>query len=145
MRVAVSACLLGAACKYNGGDNLNEDLVRALDGHEVIPVCPEQLGGLPTPRPCSEIRDGKVVNELGESVDAAFRAGALRAWELMKDAGGCDVAVLQLRSPSCGVGLVYDGSFSGSLVAGDGVFVQLLHAHDVPVCTPDQFLDVYGQ
>lgn len=141
MRIAVSACLLGVACKYNGGDNLNEHVVRVLEGHEVVPICPEQLGGLSTPRQRSEIRDAEVVNEFGESVDAAFRAGARRAWEQIERAGGCDAAVLQPRSPSCGVGTVYDGSFSGVLVAGDGIFAQLLQAHNVPVFTPDQFLD----
>ena len=145
MRILVSMCLLGVPCRYDGKSRPDAAVTALSAAHELVPVCPEQLGGLPTPRLCSEIRDGEVVNERGESVDAAFRAGALRAWELMKDAGGCDVAVLQPRSPSCGVGLVYDGSFSGTLVAGDGVFVQLLHAHDVPVCTPDQFLGIYGQ
>ena len=143
--ILVSACLLGVACKYNGGDNLNEHVVCVLEGHEVVPICPEQLGGLSTPRQRSEIRDAEVVNEFGESVDAAFRAGARRAWEQIERAGGCDAAVLQPRSPSCGVGTVYDGSFSGVLVAGDGIFAQLLKAHNDPVLTPDQFLEAFGR
>ena len=91
-----------------------------------LPVCPEVAGGLHIPRPRAEIRAGEVVNEFGESVDAAFRAGAKAEFRRIEEAGGVDLAVLQPRSPSCGVGTVYDGTFTGKLVPGDGVFVQLL-------------------
>ena len=146
MRVAVSACLLGEKCKYNGGSNRRPELIEALRaaGCELVPVCPEQLGGLPTPRPRSEIRDGRVVNEFDESVDDAFRLGAKRAWDATREAGGCDVAVLQPRSPSCGVRRVYDGTFSGALVDGDGVFARLLIDKGVPVMTPEGFVEEYG-
>lgn len=137
MRIAVSACLLGQACKYNGGSNLDEELVEWLARHEVVPVCPEVMGGLPTPRPRSEILDGRVVNEFGEDVDMAFKAGAARALEAIERAGGVDLAILQPRSPSCGVGAVYDGTFSGVLVPGDGVFTQLLAERGIPALTAD--------
>ena len=139
MRIAVSACLLGECCKYNGGNNLDEQLVRALEEHETVPICPEVAGGLPTPRPRSEIRDGVVVNEFGESVDEAFRQGAAAELARIEAAGGVDVAILQPRSPSCGVGAVYDGSFSGVLVAGDGVFAQLLKERGYRVVHADDF------
>lgn len=140
MRLVVSACLLGHRCKYSGGSNIDDRLMAALRGHVVIAVCPEQLGGLPTPRLRCEIRGGDVVDELGGSLGSEYRAGAGRAWDIVKAAGGCDLAVLQPRSPSCGVGAVYDGTFTGKLVAGDGIFVRLLEARGIPAVTPDQFL-----
>lgn len=136
MRIAVSACLLGRMCKYNGGSNLDERLVEALAGHEVVPVCPEVAGGLPVPRPRSEIRDGAVVDEHGASVDAAFRSGARAELARVLEDGPCDLAVLQPCSPSCGIGSIYDGTFSGRLVAGDGVFAALLAEQGIPVCVP---------
>lgn len=139
MRIAVSACLLGERCKYSGGSNWHEGLIAALAGHEVVPVCPEVLGGLPTPRPRCEIAHGRVVDEFGASVDEAFCRGAARAEELIAAAGGCDAAVLQPRSPSCGAGMVYDGTFSGTLVPGDGIFAARLRARGVPVYAPDAF------
>ena len=141
-RVAVSACLLGRNCKHSGGNNYCEDLVAALDerGCEVVAVCPEVAGGLPTPRLRSEIRDGAVVNEAGESVDAEFRAGAAAEFTRLVCAGGVDAAILQPRSPSCGVGAIYDGTFSGVLVPGDGIFARVLKEHGVPVVSPEEFL-----
>ena len=120
----VSACLLGENCKYNGGNNLNPDLLRLLSGHTVIPVCPEVLGGLPVPRIPAEIVNGAVVNREGISVDDAFRRGAEKALELAA-AERPDLVILQSRSPSCGTRQVYDGTFSGTLVRGKGVFAEM--------------------
>lgn len=144
VRIAVSACLLGENCKYSGGNNLCPKLVDALSGHEVIPVCPEVLGGLPIPRPPAEIVHGEVRTQTGASVDAAFRLGAERALDHIEAAGGCDLAVLQPRSPSCGVSEVYDGTFSGRLVPGSGVFVRLLRQHGLRVMQPDEFLTEFA-
>ena len=124
MKVMVSACLLGKNCKYNGGNNLNPDLLRLLSGHTVIPVCPEVLGGLPVPRIPAEIVNGAVVNREGISVDDAFRRGAEKALELAA-AERPDLVILQSRSPSCGTRQVYDGTFSGTLVRGKGVFAEM--------------------
>ncbi len=124
MKVMVSACLLGENCKYNGGNNLNPDLLRLLSGHTVIPVCPEVLGGLPVPRIPAEIVNGAVVNREGISVDDAFRRGAEKALELAA-AEQPDLIILQSRSPSCGARQVYDGTFSGTLVRGKGVFAEM--------------------
>ena len=124
MKVMVSACLLGENCKYNGGNNLNPDLLRLLSGHTVIPVCPEVLGGLPVPRIPAEIVNGAVVNREGISVDDAFRRGAEKALELAA-AERPDLVILQSRSPSCGTRQVYDGTFSGTLVRGKGVFAEM--------------------
>ena len=125
MKVMVSACLLGENCKYNGGNNLNPDLLRLLSGHTVIPVCPEVLGGLPVPRIPAEIVNGAVVNREGISVDDAFRRGAEKALELAA-AERPDLVILQSRSPSCGTRHVYDGTFSGKLVNAPGVTAALL-------------------
>ena len=122
----MSACLLGERCKYSGGHNFSEAVAAFVRGHEVIPVCPEQLGGLPTPRVPAEIVGGTVMNRDGENVDAAFRLGAERAFHR------ADLAVLQPRSPSCGVGWIYDGTFTGALTPGDGVFAALLRERGVP-------------
>ena len=121
----VSACLLGENCKYNGGNNLSPELVRLLGGHTVIPVCPEVLGGLPTPRIPAEIVNGKVLNRNGDSVDEAFRKGAEKALETAKQEKP-DLIILQSRSPSCGVREIYDGTFSGRKIAGQGIFAELL-------------------
>ena len=132
MKIAVSACLLGENCKYNGGNNFNEMLAEFLKGHEVIGVCPEVLGGLPTPRPTSEIVNGVVRHKDGTSVDAEFRKGAGLALEIVQKMGA-DLVILQSRSPSCGVGVIYDGTFSKTLIPGDGVFVKLLKENGIAV------------
>ena len=125
MRIMVSACLLGENCKYNGENNLSPELIRLLEGHTVIPVCPEVLGGLPTPRIPAEIVNGKVINRNGESVDEAFRKGAEKALETAKREKP-DLIILQSRSPSCGVREIYDGTFSGRKIPGQGIFAELL-------------------
>ena len=125
MKILVSACLLGEKFKYNGGDNYSEELHALLEGHEVIPVCPEVAGGLPVPRiPCEIVR-GVVTNAAGEIKDREFREGAARCLQTAIDQK-IDLAVLQSRSPSCGVREIYEGSFSGRLVEGMGVFASLL-------------------
>lgn len=99
---------------------------------EIIPVCPEVLGGLPTPRTPAEIVNGEVFTQDGHSVDKAFREGALKALEIAL-AENIDVAILQSRSPSCGVNEIYDGTFSGTRIAGSGIFASLLKEHGIEV------------
>ena len=130
MKIVVSACLLGENCKYNGGNNYSEALNTYLKGHTVIPVCPEVLGGLPTPRPCGEIVNGIVKTADGTSLDEAYRKGAEKALKIATE-NNADKAILQSRSPSCGVNKVYDGSFSGRLIKGNGVFATLLQRHNI--------------
>lgn len=130
MVIAVSACLLGQNCKYNGGNNRNEKLLDFLKNHEVIPVCPEVFGGLPTPRDPSEIVNGVVRHKDGISVDKEFREGARIALEKVLNSGA-ELVILQSRSPSCGPDTIYDGTFSKRLISGDGVFVQLLKEHNI--------------
>lgn len=139
MRIIVSACLLGINCKYNGGNNdcpaLKELLDRpAPDGTrwEPVPVCPEQLGGLPTPRKPAEIVNGSVCTEDGHSVDAAFRLGAEKALAIAMESGA-KTAILKAKSPSCGPNGIYDGTFSHTLIPGEGIFAALLRENGFEV------------
>ena len=132
MKIMVSACLAGENCKYSGGNNLNGKVMKLLEGNEVIPVCPEQLGGLPTPRVPSEIRDGVVTAKDGRIVDAAFRKGAEICLETARREKP-DLIILMSRSPSCGVNQRYDGTFTGTLTDGSGVTAQLLKDNGFPV------------
>ena len=132
MKILVSACLLGTNCKYNGGNNLNQSVLVFIEGHEVIGICPEQLGGLSTPRLPAEIVDGVVTNKEGVSVDNEFRKGAQEAFAVALEIK-VDLAILQSRSPSCGVKEIYDGSFSGKKIKGQGVFAKLLSARGIKV------------
>ena len=125
MTILVSACLLGENCKYSGGNNRAQAVLDFCAGHTVIPICPERDGGLPTPRPASEIVNGVVMNKLGENVDAQYRAGAAHAVQLAKE-HHADLAILQPRSPSCGVTQRYDGTFSGTLIDGQGIAAEAL-------------------
>ena len=126
MKILVSGCLLGENCKYNGGNNYSEKVAEYIKGHEVISVCPECLGGLPTPRVPAEIVNGVVTNREGQIVDTEFRKGAEVALEIAKKEQ-IDLAILQSRSPSCGVKQNYDGTFSGTRIDGQGVFAKLMN------------------
>lgn len=139
MKIAVSACILGINYKYNGGNNYSEKLEELLEKHEVIPICPEVLGGLPIPRDPSEIVKGEVLTNMGKSVDKEFKNGAKKALEIVKESGA-ELVILQSRSPSCGLGKIYDGSFTGRLVEGDGVFVKLLKDEGIKVVDVSDFI-----
>lgn len=132
MKIAVSACLLGENCKYNGGNNYSTKVSEFVKGHEVISVCPEVMGGLPVPRESSEIVDGVVRHKDGMSVDEEFRKGAELALKKVLE-NGVELVILQSRSPSCGVKEVYDGTFSGKLIQGQGVFAKLLKENNIRV------------
>ena len=125
MKIAVSACLLGRPCRYDGGAKPCAAVLSLAEGNELIPVCPEQLGGLPTPREPSEISDGRVRTKTGADVTAAFEAGAEKALRIALS-HGAEAAILKEYSPSCGVRYVYDGSFTGKKAAGSGVFCRML-------------------
>lgn len=133
MKILISACLLGASCRYDGASKPQPWVAELAKRHELVPVCPEQLGGLPTPRPPAERRGDAVVTKDGTDVTAQYRRGAEEALALCRLLG-CEAAVLKERSPSCGRGTVYDGTFTGTLTAGDGVTAELLTANGIPVC-----------
>ncbi|MEE3495940.1 MAG: DUF523 domain-containing protein [Butyrivibrio sp.] len=130
MKIAVSACLLGENCKYNGGNNYSEKVKNYIEGHEVIPICPEVLGGLSSPREPAEIDCGIVKNKDGTSVDVQFRKGAELALDIVIK-NQVELVILQSRSPSCGVNTIYDGSFLGKIIPGQGVFAELLKKNNI--------------
>ncbi len=132
MKVLVSACLLGENCKYNGTNNYNNKVMEFIRGNEVTAVCPEVLGGLNVPRKPAEIVDGMIMTEDGIIVDKEFREGAALALRQAVN-GKIDMAILQSRSPSCGVNQIYDGTFSGKLIQGQGVFAEMLKTAGIKV------------
>lgn len=150
----VSRCLLGVNCKYNGANNHCEDVVEFTQKYACVDVCPECAGGLKIPREPSEIviRDGqrRVESRSGEDVTDCFLRGAQRSWEHIQEAikeTGDPVqgAILKAKSPSCGVGMVYDGQFNGTLVEGNGFLTELLLEKGIPVWTEKNFLEKIGE
>ena len=131
-RALVSACLLGVTCRYDGGSKICPQLDALMERFELIPVCPEQLGGLPTPRLPSERRGESVVARDGTDVTAAFQRGAEQSCKIAA-LYGARCALLKARSPSCGSGEIYDGSFSGKLTPGFGVAAEALHSRGIDV------------
>lgn len=140
MKILVSACLLGVNCRYNGGGELAALWLEALKDHQLIPVCPEQLGGMTTPREPSEIVSEsplRVESKSGTDVTEAFETGAgetLKLAELLR----ADWAVLKERSPSCGVNAIYDGTFSGARIPGMGVTARLLKSAGLRVYSEEE-------
>jgi len=132
VKLLVSACLLGVSCRYDGKSKTLPQIEKLLARHTLIPVCAEIFGGLPTPRPPAECRGGRVVTAAGADVTEAYQWGAQEVLRLAR-LYGCDGALLKERSPSCGSGTVYDGSFSGRLTDGWGVTAALLRNNGIPV------------
>ena len=132
MKLLVSSCLLGLPCRYDGASKGHPLLPSLLERHTLVPVCPEQLGGLPTPRPPAECHGERVVTRDGADVTAQYRRGAREALALCR-MFHCDAALLKERSPSCGHGQIYDGSFSRCLIPGDGVTAALLRENGILV------------
>ena len=128
----VSACLAGFPCRYDGQARPCAQVVELVRAGKAIPVCPEQLGGLPTPRTSCEIREGRVVDADGRDRTEAFRRGARAVLQIAQTYGATE-ALLQSRSPSCGSGRIYDGSFTKTLTAGDGVTARLLKENGIQV------------
>lgn len=133
-KILVSACLLGVNCKYTGGNNENELVTEYIKDKEVIIICPEIMGGLSTPRNPSEIRASKVFNDQGKDVTENFRRGAEEALKLAKKFN-VKKALLKAKSPSCGNNLIYDGTFTNTLIEGDGFTTKLLKEHGIEIIT----------
>lgn len=125
MKVLVSACLVGRNCKYSGGNNYSQKVMDFLKDKEVIEVCPEVLAGMSIPRPRVEILNGKLIDEFGNDVDEKYRNGVAKALKQI-EGQDIDLAILQSRSPTCGVKQIYDGTFSGKLLDGQGVLAEAL-------------------
>lgn len=145
--ILVSACLLGVNCKYNGENNRNERVIEFLKDKKFVMACPEELGGLNTPRiPCEMVglakdilnnKDkGKVINKSGDDITENFLKGAYETLKIVKS-NNIKKAILKAKSPSCGYGLVYDGTFSEKLTLGNGVTAQILKDNNIDVITEE--------
>ena len=139
--IFVSACLVGINCKYSGGNNLNQKIFDLVKKGEAIPICPEQLGGLETPRNPVELKfiDGKryAIDNEGKNVTENFERGATEVLKLAKSLN-INKAILQPRSPSCGVNKIYSGNFDNKLIDGNGILADLLIKNGIDVLTPDE-------
>ena len=142
MNILVSACLLGISCRYDGDDNYDPSLKRIAKEHHLIPVCPESYGGLPIPREPAEIRGDRILSKSGKDVTGEFHRGA-RSMMQMTGFFECGLAILKERSPSCGSGQVYDGTFSKTLTEGEGVFAALLKKAGIPVIGESQIEEYF--
>ena len=132
MKILVSACIMGVDCKYNGKNNKNLAAINYLKDKEIICICPEQLAGMATPRPCAEIVNGVVTDENGNDVDLEYKRAVSMALSKIQHED-IELAILQSRSPTCGVNQIYDGSFTGKLISGMGLFAKALKERGIKV------------
>ncbi|MBO4918640.1 MAG: DUF523 domain-containing protein [Erysipelotrichaceae bacterium] len=139
MKIGISACLAGDKVRYDGTDKKNEELLKILKDHELIKICPEMAAGFPVPRESLEIKDGKVYSSGGKDVTEKLKKGTLKCLEMIRD---CDMVILKERSPSCGTYRIYDGSFSGKLIEGQGLFTRLCLEHNIPVYSENDIEEI---
>ena len=137
--ILISACLLGENCKYSGGNNkINDTIIDELrEKFNLIMVCPEQLGGLMTPREPCEIKNGKVLAKSGDDVTKEFELGALEILRIAKE-NNVRFAILKANSPSCGNNEIYDGNFSGTLIKGKGITASILKENNIKVINENE-------
>lgn len=131
-----SACLLGINCRYNGERKPNDKVLKLASEEMLIPVCPEQLGGLATPRLPAQGKNGRVFDKNGSDLTKQFEAGAKEVLKIAK-LYNIKEAILKQRSPSCGYGQIYDGTFSRTIIEGDGVTATLLKKHGIDIKTEE--------
>lgn len=143
MKILISACLLGVKCRYDGEQKPNAELFDLIKNHELAPFCPEIYGGLPTPREPAEQRGDKVFTISGKDVTAEYESGAREAARLAQLLG-CELAILQDRSPSCGCGTIHDGSFTGALIPGDGVTAAYLKAAGIKTLAASEAIRLFS-
>lgn len=141
MRILVSACLLGISCRYDGKSKPHPAVLALQGQHQLIPVCGEIFGGLPTPRTPAERVGDRVLTEDGRDVTQEYHRGAQEVLALARRLD-CKIALLKERSPSCGTGEIYDGSFTRTLTAGDGVTAELLRASGIAVFGESRLADL---
>ncbi len=138
-KILISACLIGLNCKYNGGNNENSKLVELMKEKDLVPICPEQLGGLKTPRVSAERKQEKVITKEGVDVTKEYQKGAEEVLNLAKKLN-IKKAILKSRSPSCGIDEIYDGTFSHTLIKRDGVTAELLKKNGIEVISSDRYV-----
>lgn len=142
MKILVSACLLGVNCKYSGGNNFHPEVLALKEKHTLIPLCPEQLGGLSTPRPPAERKGDQIITQEGKDVTDPYQKGAeelLRLARLL----GAELAILKARSPACGPNGIYNGTFSHTLIPGQGIAAQALLEAGIPVHSEDEISQLH--
>ena len=138
-KILISACLIGLNCKYDGGNNENSKLVELMKEKDLVPICPEQLGGLKTPRASAERKQEKVITKEGVDVTKEYQKGAEEVLKLAKKLN-IKKAILKSRSPSCGIDEIYDGTFSHTLTKKDGVTAELLKKNGIEVISSDRYV-----
>ena len=136
-KLLVSACLLGTPCRYDGKSKADARVQALVGKYEIVPVCPEQLGGLPTPRHPAERVGDKIISDVGTDVTEEYTRGAKIAVRVAKE-NNVDYCVLKANSPSCGKGVIYDGTFSGGKKPGNGLTAEMLLAEGFTVLTEDE-------
>lgn len=141
MKILISACLLGYSVRYDGKSKINETIRDLSKEHTLIPVCPEVLGGLSTPRVKAEIKDDKVINFNGEDVSDNYFKGANIVLDIAK-LNNVDLCILKSKSPSCGSNKIYDGNFNGTLIKGDGIATRLLKDNGFKVIDESEILSL---
>ena len=141
MKCFVSACLMGKKCKYNGGHNFDPELSELLKGDDVTLICPEVEGGLPIPRHPVELIERKAKDKDGNDYTSFFLKGVDIVLNRAKKENP-EAFILQPRSPSCGIGYIYDGTFSSTLIEGDGLLVQRLKSEGYKLYTPNSFKEI---
>ena len=139
-KILVSACLLGSNCKYDGTNNKNEKVLKYIKDKEVIPICPEIMGGLQTPRIPSERVENKVLSKEGIDVTSNFKKGAEEALYLAK-LFNVKKALLKAKSPSCGNGLIYDGTFTHTKIKGCGLLTRMLKDLNIEIISNEEYYE----
>jgi uncharacterized protein YbbK (DUF523 family) len=136
--IVVSACLAGINCNYKASNKENQNITKLVSQGKAIPICPEQLGGLPTPRKPAEIKENRVVTIDNQDVTEAFEKGAREVLKICQK-HNCTTAILKSKSPSCGCNLIYNGEFNNTLISGDGITTKLLKQNSIKVISSDDF------
>ena len=139
MKIGVSSCLLGINCKYNGQSNKNEGIIKLKEKYELVPICPEVLGGLSTPRIPAEIIKDKVINKEGIDVTKNYNNGANKALQILKE-NNINIVILKSKSPSCGRDKVYDGTFSHVLIDGQGISAKLFSKNNITIYDENDYM-----
>lgn len=132
MNILISGCLLGLKCRYDAKEKKLPEIEKLIESYNLIPVCPEQLGGLPTPRIPAERAKDRIITQVGVDVTKEYQIGAEEALKIAK-LYNCKKAILKEKSPSCGCGKIYDGTFSRNLIVGNGVTADLLLKNGIEV------------
>ncbi len=141
MKIGLSACLAGQKVRYDGKEKRNDELMRLLAGNEVFLLCPEVSGGLPVPRIPAERIKGRVINKAGADVSENYMQGSRKCLRILKE-NNVFIAILKARSPACGKGMIYDGTFSGSMTERDGTFAELCRQEGIAVFTEEEIEEI---